>query len=141
MSDHERLPWPMMYRHASDDDSPFTAHSVQSALEHLEACGEGVWRCHELDRSDAEGQPVFAATAGALTPFAAETHFRLGKDSSRRFIAAVQRDDPIDDEHAGLMANVRRRFGDVGLQRFAFFLESLCDELDDGMADVKRGSQ
>lgn len=116
-----RLPWPLMYRDETNDD-PYTSAGLAGELEHLELRGEAVWRCHELDRSDAEGRPEFAATMSNIQWFVAETIDRFGYDYARRFVAAVLADDWDSDEHASLIANVTRRFGKRGLYVFAGFL-------------------
>lgn len=118
-------PWPLMYRDLTRQPADLLRDAFDGlgrSLEHLECGREAVWRCHELDRSDAAGAPVFPASARELSHFASETIDRFGYDYAHRFVLAVIRKDDLDEEHASLIANVRRRFGPKGLLYFAGFL-------------------
>lgn len=122
----EQLPWPLMYENkAGMPDDPFDG--IATHLTRLAGLPEHEWRCHELDRSDAEGAPTFLPHAGNIAFFAAETFTREGYARCRSFIADARVQHWLSDTHASLLANVFRRFGAVGLKRFADCLEMFCD--------------
>jgi hypothetical protein len=110
--------------------------SLADIAEQISVQGDQWWRCIELDRSDADGAPTFEPSPRNLIFFLFETYKRDGLERARSFVRAVEEGNELHEEHAALIANIRRRFGELGLARFTGGLSALCDAADADHAEL-----
>lgn len=116
MSEHK--PWPMGYRdEIGQQDSVFDGIAANLAFVEAIPAPER-WRCHELDRHDAQPYEDFEPLRWAtFMTMSGEFIARFGYAEARRFVTAVN--DSAEDEDAllpfaDLVTNLELRFGASG---------------------------